>query len=280
MSPEQVKGQGARRSPRRSLGARLHDVRVPHRPHGVVDRAGRRDDVRANRQRSAAQRARLSARSCPPAFKRGLPKRSRAPRTSAFRPRKSWPTSLAIALDRAPRATSSRSPHSRTRRRRACACATATIRSRASIRPQAGGMRSRRAAAAHEHDLSRGATHPRLASAHPSYGDPGGSPLSSTVDPRSAPKAKRAGRATLTLLGVAAITAGGYFGWLFLIRPAVPPVTTASLPSPSAARERPCRAPPGRMRPRAERSWRNGRSWSRARRRKSRRAPCPTQSRR
>ncbi|HKQ68758.1 MAG TPA: protein kinase, partial [Polyangiaceae bacterium] len=59
----------------------------------------------------------------------------------------------------------------------------------------------------------------------------GASPLSSTVDHGElAPqrKSKRAGRAILTLLGVGAITAGGYFGWLFLIRPAASPVTTAA----------------------------------------------------
>ena len=63
MSPEQVQGQGERRSPRRSLGARLHGLRVPHRPHRVVDRAGRRDDVRADRQRAAAGPAAVPARS-------------------------------------------------------------------------------------------------------------------------------------------------------------------------------------------------------------------------
>jgi eukaryotic-like serine/threonine-protein kinase len=53
----------------------------------------------------------------------------------------------------------------------------------------------------------------------------GGSPLSATLDRDSAAsrRSKRANRAALTLGGVAAITVGGYFGWLFLIRPAAPP---------------------------------------------------------
>jgi serine/threonine-protein kinase len=53
----------------------------------------------------------------------------------------------------------------------------------------------------------------------------GGSPLSATLDRDSASsrRAKRANKAALTLGGVAAITAGGYLGWLFLIRPAAPP---------------------------------------------------------
>jgi serine/threonine-protein kinase len=53
----------------------------------------------------------------------------------------------------------------------------------------------------------------------------GGSPLSATLDRDSAAtrRSKRANRAALTLGGVAAITAGGYLGWLFLIRPAAPP---------------------------------------------------------
>jgi eukaryotic-like serine/threonine-protein kinase len=53
----------------------------------------------------------------------------------------------------------------------------------------------------------------------------GGSPLSATLDRDSAAsrRSKRANRAALTLGGVAAVTAGGYLGWLFLIRPAAPP---------------------------------------------------------
>jgi serine/threonine-protein kinase len=67
----------------------------------------------------------------------------------------------------------------------------------------------------------------------------GGSPLSSTLDraegivpPR---RRRRRNRAILTLAGVAAITAGGYFGWLFLIRPSAPPIATAGIPGPSSA---------------------------------------------
>jgi serine/threonine-protein kinase len=53
----------------------------------------------------------------------------------------------------------------------------------------------------------------------------GASPLSATLDRDSASsrRSKRANRAALTLGGVAAITAGGYLAWLFLIRPAAPP---------------------------------------------------------
>jgi eukaryotic-like serine/threonine-protein kinase len=67
----------------------------------------------------------------------------------------------------------------------------------------------------------------------------GGSPLSSTLDhtgdaatPR---RRKRPGRAVLTLLGVGGITAGGYFGWLFVIRPSVQPIATAAISASSSA---------------------------------------------
>jgi serine/threonine protein kinase len=68
----------------------------------------------------------------------------------------------------------------------------------------------------------------------------GGSPLSSTLDrdeaaSRRSKRSGRAGRAIFTLLSVAGITAGGYFGWLFLIRPSAPPVATALIPVPSSA---------------------------------------------
>ena len=45
-------GAGQRRSPRRPLGARLHGLRVPHRPAGLEHGPGRRDDVRVDRDRS------------------------------------------------------------------------------------------------------------------------------------------------------------------------------------------------------------------------------------
>jgi serine/threonine-protein kinase len=66
----------------------------------------------------------------------------------------------------------------------------------------------------------------------------GGSPLSSTLDrdeaaSRRTKRSGRAGKAVFTLLSVAGITAGGYFAWLFLIRPSAPPVTTASIPAPT-----------------------------------------------
>jgi serine/threonine-protein kinase len=66
-----------------------------------------------------------------------------------------------------------------------------------------------------------------------------GSPLSSTVDREETALARstqrRARRARLTLVGVAAITAGGYLGWLLLLRPAAAPVTTVASATPSAA---------------------------------------------
>jgi serine/threonine-protein kinase len=65
----------------------------------------------------------------------------------------------------------------------------------------------------------------------------GGSPLSSTLDRdnSTAPRRPKGGsRAVLTLAGVAAITAGGYLGWLFMIRPTAPVIATPAIPTPSA----------------------------------------------
>ena len=88
-------GEGARagRSPRRSLGARLHGVRVPDRAHGVVDRAGRGDDVRADRERAAAERADLPPRSAaelPDLVRKGA---GAIVPTTGFKPPKSSPKS-------------------------------------------------------------------------------------------------------------------------------------------------------------------------------------------
>ena len=73
-------GAGQRRSPRRPLGARLHGVRVPHRPPGVEHRSGRGDDVRGHRH-AAASPCRRSIRPDLPAtfdewFKQGARARS------------------------------------------------------------------------------------------------------------------------------------------------------------------------------------------------------------
>jgi len=83
------------------------------------------------------------------------------------------------------------------------------------------------------HAMSHAEAAPRP-SARPS----GGSPLSSTLDRRddaaASRRSRRATRAALTLLGVAGITLGGYFGWLFLIRPSAPPIATAGVAAPSS----------------------------------------------
>jgi serine/threonine protein kinase len=65
----------------------------------------------------------------------------------------------------------------------------------------------------------------------------GGSPLSATLDRDSASsrRSKRANRAAFTLVGVGAITAGGYLGWLFLIRPAAPPPVEQPVVTPAAS---------------------------------------------
>jgi eukaryotic-like serine/threonine-protein kinase len=63
------------------------------------------------------------------------------------------------------------------------------------------------------------------------------SPLSSTVDERRPERHARGhrGRALFTWLGVAVIVAGGYIGWLLLLRPAPTPITTMSVQSAPAA---------------------------------------------
>jgi serine/threonine-protein kinase len=65
----------------------------------------------------------------------------------------------------------------------------------------------------------------------------GGSPLSATLDRDSAAsrRSKRTNRAAFTLGGVAAITMGGYFAWLFLIRPAAPPAVEQPVVAPAAS---------------------------------------------
>ena len=52
--PRAGEGAGLGRPPRRSVGARLHDVRVSHRPPGVEHRSGRGHDLRRHRHRHHA----------------------------------------------------------------------------------------------------------------------------------------------------------------------------------------------------------------------------------
>jgi eukaryotic-like serine/threonine-protein kinase len=62
---------------------------------------------------------------------------------------------------------------------------------------------------------------------------------------------RRATRAVLTLAGVGAIGAGGYLGWLLVLRPAAPPVVTP--PVRRSSRSQPSAAPgPADSRPRTE----------------------------
>ncbi len=90
---------GRRRSPRRSLGARLHHLRVPHRPHRVVHGAGRGDDVRADRQRAPAAARGSTGPICRRAFTTWFEPRAQSrDRSPRFQTAKEFADELSVAL--------------------------------------------------------------------------------------------------------------------------------------------------------------------------------------
>ena len=85
--PRAGQGPGRGRSSRRPVGPRLHRLRVPDGANGVEHRAGRGDDLGADRQRATAASRRGCVRTCRRASISGSSARSTAIRASAFSPR-------------------------------------------------------------------------------------------------------------------------------------------------------------------------------------------------
>ena len=137
-------GAGERRSPGRPLGARLHDVRVPHRTTRVEHRPGRRDDVRGHR-RGAAPGARAA---CAPICRRrstpGSRRRSSATPNKRFQTAKELADDLARALGAPPISlvnVGRRPARSSSRRSRRAPSAIAALQERQGPASSRGGLR-------------------------------------------------------------------------------------------------------------------------------------------
>ena len=251
--PGAGQGQGAGRSPRRPLGARLHDVyecltgrtvwsteqgvamtfaqiasaplprpvAVPARSAADAfttwfEKALERDHRRALPDREGARR-RARRRSSPTQLRASIALTSLAdpsdvaapgarlrPTVTRVEPTQSARAATALGSGRA-RATSVRAAHLV-----ACAFRRVAPPSRQAVPRRA---RVRRAAAR---------------SARRS--------IASEARVCDAEAQRARGRAVFTLLSVAGLRRGGYFGWLFLIRPPAPPAhATASTPRPASA---------------------------------------------
>ena len=269
MSPEQVQGQGAGRSSRRSVGARLHGLRVPHRAHRLVDRAGRRDDVRADRERAAAPTRCFSAPICPITFRawferalaaiarRPLPDRERARRRARHRARRPRARVIRSSLADGVEPTPSRP--------RADQREPSGRGAPADSRQGWAGFEPSPASESHRNRGPPGFARRQRVGQPPLSRPSGTSPLSSTLD-----RAEGRGLSQAQAGAVGAPSSrcsawrdhrGGYLGWLFLIRPAACPRRDARHCQSSSAPERRGFTA---MRPRPKGP--NGLRWWRARR--------------
>ena len=229
-------GQRARagRSSRRSLGARVHGLRVLDGAHRVVDRAGRRHDIRADCERSPPRSLCFSARICRSAFRAWFERALARSPDDRFQTAKELADELAIALARSELSR----PYVTRRRRRIEPPSSADQRDPFGARraPDSGGGGRVRAFAASESDRNRGPLgfarrqHGAAAPIAP-LGDESAQLDTRSRRRRGLSQAQEGGRrAIFTLFGVSAITGGGYLGWLMLSRPPPAPVATPPLP--------------------------------------------------